>query len=423
MTVFLNLALLIIGTTATLCAFGGRTWHDGPEPILERITSRGWISITCLVLAFALGAAKEVHTEHEDEKKKTEADRKQAELTTQLAAAKAREDLANQRLDDLQKIDKLTQERLDETKVTLNDVRGNLKTTRDDLSQQSAASLVTSLANSNQNIRDILFFLPLTAQAHPSTKFREALLPSFAEIPCQNLTGLSVGILTQAFHYEHIIYEPGDVADEHEYFKETIPKADALWEYKMPEDMEDLRGLKTLADQTSSNRYAYFAAIHTRHSSISAAQLYAMIMKPSSDVAYISIAWPTPFKTNSFDQAAKSYPDILGDIDISKFDLTEDGVQVDIAKQHPYPASCLKLVQRYFSTAFRKAVLVLVIDQKQNETIVIKLKARPPELHHGLWEVTFGVDSTPMFMAFEESFLKDRLILDWPDSTPEAPVK
>jgi hypothetical protein len=42
----LNILLLLLSATATLAAFGGRTWHEGQEPLLRRITRRGWLSLT-----------------------------------------------------------------------------------------------------------------------------------------------------------------------------------------------------------------------------------------------------------------------------------------------------------------------------------------------------------------------------------------
>jgi hypothetical protein len=45
MIVALNILLLLVGTTATPAAFGGETWKKGDQPILERITVRGWISL------------------------------------------------------------------------------------------------------------------------------------------------------------------------------------------------------------------------------------------------------------------------------------------------------------------------------------------------------------------------------------------
>jgi hypothetical protein len=45
-------------------------------------------------------------------------------------------------LDDLRKIDQITQDRLGDTKTTLDKVRKNLSSTRDDLTQQGAANQV-----------------------------------------------------------------------------------------------------------------------------------------------------------------------------------------------------------------------------------------------------------------------------------------
>jgi tetratricopeptide (TPR) repeat protein len=54
-TTFYAVALLIVSTIATLAAFGGKTWEEGDEPLRQRITKRGWISLICLGLSFTLG--------------------------------------------------------------------------------------------------------------------------------------------------------------------------------------------------------------------------------------------------------------------------------------------------------------------------------------------------------------------------------
>lgn len=59
----LNILLLGVGATATLAAFGGKTWVEGDEKIYERITRRGWISLGCLLAALILGITKEVKTQ------------------------------------------------------------------------------------------------------------------------------------------------------------------------------------------------------------------------------------------------------------------------------------------------------------------------------------------------------------------------
>lgn len=60
MTFAINLALLLIGTTAALAAFGGETWEKGDEPFLKRITRRGWVAVICMLATLALGITKEI---------------------------------------------------------------------------------------------------------------------------------------------------------------------------------------------------------------------------------------------------------------------------------------------------------------------------------------------------------------------------
>lgn len=62
MNFVINLALLILGTTGGLAAFGGETWKKGFEPIARRVTVRGWIALTCMLATLALGIAKEVRS-------------------------------------------------------------------------------------------------------------------------------------------------------------------------------------------------------------------------------------------------------------------------------------------------------------------------------------------------------------------------
>jgi hypothetical protein len=63
MNLWINIALLSLGFIGASLAFGGETWVKIDAPIHKRITSRGWLSITCLLLALALGIWKEVRTE------------------------------------------------------------------------------------------------------------------------------------------------------------------------------------------------------------------------------------------------------------------------------------------------------------------------------------------------------------------------
>jgi hypothetical protein len=65
MTVLINVVLLALGFVGTLAAFGGETWKKGDEPLLNRVTRRGWLSLFCLFLALTLGITKEVRNSGE----------------------------------------------------------------------------------------------------------------------------------------------------------------------------------------------------------------------------------------------------------------------------------------------------------------------------------------------------------------------
>lgn len=55
----LNIAIAALTLASTLSAFGGKTWTEGSEPLFKRITFRGRIALTCLVLVFIAGISKE----------------------------------------------------------------------------------------------------------------------------------------------------------------------------------------------------------------------------------------------------------------------------------------------------------------------------------------------------------------------------
>jgi hypothetical protein len=83
-SVILNIALLVIGTTATLSAFGGETWEKEQKPIVERITKRGWVSLLCLAFALVLGVVKEVHTNKVESDSTRRANEREQDLQKRL---------------------------------------------------------------------------------------------------------------------------------------------------------------------------------------------------------------------------------------------------------------------------------------------------------------------------------------------------
>jgi hypothetical protein len=61
----LNIALIVLSIGSTLAAFGGETWTKGSEPMLQRITRRGWASILLMTLTLSLGTTKELLSRRE----------------------------------------------------------------------------------------------------------------------------------------------------------------------------------------------------------------------------------------------------------------------------------------------------------------------------------------------------------------------
>jgi len=77
----LNILLVVLSAVTAVAAIGGETWRKGDEPVLSRITVRGWISIGCAIIAFASGASKQVI----EDKLTAAARAEQLESRTQLA--------------------------------------------------------------------------------------------------------------------------------------------------------------------------------------------------------------------------------------------------------------------------------------------------------------------------------------------------
>ena len=69
MSAFLAILVLVLGSAGTLCAFGGKTWIEGTEPVLKRITRRGWLSLVLLALGLIAGGIKELYTQYKDDGK------------------------------------------------------------------------------------------------------------------------------------------------------------------------------------------------------------------------------------------------------------------------------------------------------------------------------------------------------------------
>jgi hypothetical protein len=425
MTGFLPIVVLVLASAGTLAAFGGKTWVEGTEPVLKRITLRGWLSVVFLALGLMAGGLKELYTQHKDYKKdedtanaakqaKQDADQRQNELKTQLSVTQSLLAGARGQLDALKKANEAIEGRLDDSKVTINDVRKNLGAARDDLTRQTTSDLVNALANSNRRVESIIVMLPLTAKAQRSDSIRTTFLPSFgSEAACHDLMGLEVGASLQHDKYEKLFIDPGDEEDEHEkFFHEKIPKADDLdrrvWREKdLPLALQVMR---QDIDQKTYNGYIYTFEMRPPENEIPAAELFTEITKPNGAPFYVAAYWPPNFPTaEAVRLYSQKYPEILGKVFFEERDSRyTSGYQILSLGNFTYkPTTCIDKLRAYLSGAFDKAVLVVKLVGDRTENIVFKLHASPP-LHTesdvldpivrtDMWRVDFRVDSVPAF--------------------------
>jgi preprotein translocase subunit SecG len=409
-TTFLGVALLAIGTVATLSAFTGETSKKGSKPFLQRVTQRGWISLFCLLLTLVLGTAKEIATSKEDAKKEQAAkdakqisDQRETLAEDAVRAAKKDAEEARKSLADLHKIDQLTQDRLEDAKTTLNDVHGTLNATREYLDESSASSLIATLANEGVTVSDVMIALPLTEAAKKSARFRDALLPSFNNRECTDITGLTVSILTNAKSVVTIYYPPGDDATTHDYLSDPTKKKDEIVD-TVESGKQGIVDLNSFTGQNSANGILYTAIFHLAGQSISAAQLYSVLAKPNAEVFGVASTWPTVFSTRmTLNQAETAYPEIYkGSGNLAHLNQgVNDGIDSKTAA--PYPSECSVRVREYFSHAFDKATLFLFLEQKQNEMISVRLNAESPKQNKGMWYVPFVATGAPRVQAFGEA--------------------
>jgi hypothetical protein len=80
MDLAINVVLLSLGFIGAVVAFGGDTWLKIDAPIHKRITRRGWVSVSCLLLALALGVWKEFRTDRAAADSAKERERLESEL-------------------------------------------------------------------------------------------------------------------------------------------------------------------------------------------------------------------------------------------------------------------------------------------------------------------------------------------------------
>ncbi len=95
MNTLINISLSILGLVATLSAFGGKTWIEGQDLLIKRITKRGYISLFCLFLTFSLAVYKELNTNRIIDLKDTKIDNLQSDIVKLQGQISSYKDILN----------------------------------------------------------------------------------------------------------------------------------------------------------------------------------------------------------------------------------------------------------------------------------------------------------------------------------------
>jgi hypothetical protein len=413
MSTFLGIALLVLGATSTGAAFGGKTWKEGPEPFLERVTTRGWLSVSCLVLALLLGIWKQIDDTKEKNLAKNLAATDKAAAEQQhkqelKSADEAQKQLERQLTDAELQLERV--KALNEAQVGhLEDLRENLRGTRQELSEQSAAGLANVLAQTDQTISDITLVLPFTAHAHNATATRAALLPAFNLQGCSDLTPVQVQLLDndeEDAKYFSVMYFAGDKLPAHTWFKGHILKADKLEisdsDFYSGGREGDIQAIKDLTGQNSASGDAYVLEMRPGDLAMSAAQVYGALTKPGAVPLTIRASWGPSFaNTQAIIDFKAKYPSLMTWWVAPTIGYTNGESYFDQDGDYPYPSSCGAQFLDYFRTAFDKALLFITLNQKHKEIVVFRLKATAPKYqkYNGVdkgWVLEFVIDSAPM---------------------------
>ncbi|MGA2891021.1 MAG: hypothetical protein ABSE51_23615 [Terracidiphilus sp.] len=421
MITLLNIALLAVGSAATLAAFGGETWKKGESPIYRRITVRGWVSLLCLALALFLGVAREILAAKENAAAKAEADKERVYLTNELNAAKQREETLDLRVADLSEINKLIRNQLSDAQTTLGTVKTNLSTTTEALHDESLAGLVSSLTTSGQFVRDMFLYIPITNKVTSGDDFRHFLLPHFNSLECNDLVGSEVDLRITENQSESLIYDSEDGKRTHTYYKDNLPKIDIVADLPSGPNQPIFAGMKM------HGRYMYFAGFHPKR--LLAPQVYSTLVASGTDVIEIKGYWPKTFKTKEeYKSAAKKYPKVFKNVDESR--LPDTDVHLSGDNTLPMPSECTEQMNNYFNAAFEGAQLTLLLKGQdkektipdQNLTVSFRLKAQRvvktmEKNHVRSVAVLFRVVAPPTFDSMDGVDVQKH-DKDWPQESP-----
>ena len=362
--IILNIALLLIGTTATLAAFGGKTWQEGSDPAIKRVTFRGWVSLGCLFAALALGTIKEIQTQ-KDTKEKEKASRNHEDyLSARNAELKGELDVATRGVSD-------TNERLADARKTLDLLQARMLDAQNDVDREGDFNLLAAASNAGESVSGFVLFVPLAIGANSGSTFHDVLLPRFSSPQCARTIGVHVSVWTGMFKSEEIEFSPLDSKDRHDDRKlnpsSQQTENDELWHPKNKYEKQVYESFSRGLGMRSSNAHAIFINIRPEDDQLSSAEVLSQLLRS--------------------DPVIKSASDTsLIDFEIIIRSTNENP---------PVSVSCTQEIRRYFNRAFERASFGVTINDKTHLTIYFPLIA----VHHpdseGNPALAFKIDGRP----------------------------
>lgn len=378
MTTFINVVLLVTSTVLPIVTIFGDNWKKLPGK-RRKLTPHGYATFALMAVALAAGIAKVVDTRISDKKHEDETASARTEAHAAYAQIEASAKKADQKLDE-QKAQLIRTQfalarangGLDETHKEIGRLHTDLNGARDDAKRQSNAAMITALANSDQQVKEIDFDLPFTRLARRPSTLADAFLPPFRNSACAGTISVDVVITIGSERYQ-LQFKEGDSESKNFPFLVPARVADVA---VIPQS--DYTGYSNLEAFTASlSQRSWNGALF--HSEVSPA---GTARSASNVLSVLNDTQKAPVLISS--------------------NYTDWALHADLAKNLPLHKACVSELLSYIEKATDRGALILRLDQKQGEMIVVPLKrGKPSDVGpFGDRGFYFGVAGAPAVVAF-----------------------
>lgn len=406
MLTVLNIALLILGASATLAAFGGETWRRPHPGARVQITSRGWLSLFCLLLALALGIMKEEYSHLQDQKnaaqqalERSEAERKQLTLQNAL-------DRANSGLASLHAQNEAMQSQVVSARRATDIVSSTLSLAKQQLSEQGGSNLAATLASGNYEVSEVFLILPFSGSEAIPQGTDPMRLARIHDGLCRDVTQTAIEIVIGDYQ-ETFFFAPNKTQVDRS-FDDPLAQTSVV-HYKgesqidAAQDFVDYLGLK------SWSHYSFLAEVDLSKNHISAAQAVAALSTPLSSPFFIQNQ-PVSFDREEYARLSMKYSSLL--LPLSASDNQKSPERESILQGDSYSRLCGAAAKGSLSNALQKALLMMLISDNTNQRtgafhfVLIPLKAqRVVQGRTGLTTVQMVVDGPPQLKLEEAEYI------------------